>query len=83
VLPPVSTYLAGNWPQNLNGADAVTGMPYDHLPVFLFCGVGERSCGWRRTAKTEADILVMTAEKREHEATCKGGLIAARAGDRA
>lgn len=45
------------------------------FPHFMLCTMGERPCGWRRTAKDEVDYLKKMAERREHEAGCKGGLI--------
>ena len=54
--------------------DEFVGHPYS-LPAFLFCTMGERQCGKRWTARTENEFLLLSAERREHEATCKGGLI--------
>lgn len=53
---------------------SVIGRPYS-LPAFLMCTMGERFCGKRWTARTETEFLLMSAERREHEADCRGGLI--------
>lgn len=55
---------------------SVIGRPV-RLPAFLFCTMGERQCGKRWAAQTETEYLLKCAERREHEATCKGGLIVA------
>jgi hypothetical protein len=73
----MSTYLTGSPASVRRDGQQAVGRPYSHLPAVLLCTQGERYCGWRRTARTEAEILAYTGEKREHEATCRGGLIVA------
>ena len=54
---------------------SVIGKPIS-FPHFMLCTMGgERPCGKRWTARDETDFLLKMAERREHEATCKGGLI--------
>lgn len=77
----MSTYLTGAPGSVRRDGQQIIGKPYSHLPAVLLCTQGERFCGWRRTAKTEAEILIYSGEKREHEAGCQGGLIIGRAGE--
>jgi hypothetical protein len=53
------------------------------FPYIMLCSAGDtgRACGKTWVAKDELDLLKKTAERRDHEATCKGGLIIARAGE--
>ena len=47
-----------------------------HLPVILFCTRAARGPAARSGPPTPDDqYLLKSAERREHEATCKGGLI--------
>jgi hypothetical protein len=71
----VSTHLTVAPSAEQPGAAAV-GKPI-HFPYLMFCTMGERFCGRVWTAKDEADLLLKTATRREHEATCNGGLILA------
>ena len=49
-----------------------------HYPHIMLCLAGNgRRCGKTWVAKDELDLMKKTAERREHMATCKGGLIAA------
>ena len=49
-----------------------------HFPHIMLCLAGEgRRCGKTWVAKDEYDLMLKTAERREHEAGCKGGLIVA------
>ena len=70
----VSVRVTANPSGELPGT--VIGRPYS-LPAFLMCTMGERFCGKRWTARTETEFLLMSAERREHEADCRGGLIVA------
>lgn len=55
-----------------------------HFPHIMLCTSGEsRACGKTWVAKDEVDLMLKTAERREHQATCQGGLIIARAGEHA
>ncbi|MGC1584080.1 MAG: hypothetical protein WA766_21540 [Candidatus Acidiferrales bacterium] len=50
----------------------------DHFPHIMLCLAGDgRRCGKAWVAKDEVDLMLKTAERREHEATCNGGLIIA------
>lgn len=53
---------------------SVIGKPV-RLPCLLLCTMGERHCGKRWMANSYEQFLLKSAERREHEATCKGGLI--------
>jgi hypothetical protein len=71
----VSVHVTANPSAEIPGS--VIGRPI-HLPYFLFCTMGgERPCGKVWTARTQEQFLLLSAERREHEATCKGGLIVA------
>jgi hypothetical protein len=49
-----------------------------HFPHIMLCLAGDgRRCGKVWTAKDEYDLMLKTAERREHMAACKGGLIVA------
>ena len=58
----------------LNPLEEVAGKPV-RLPAVLLCTMGERFCGKVWTANTQEQYLLKSAERREHEATCNGGLI--------
>jgi hypothetical protein len=56
------------------------GRPVMGWPHIMLCTAGEpgaRPCGKTWVAKDELDYLKKTAERREHEVTCRGGLIVA------
>ena len=55
---------------------SVIGRPI-RLPHIMLCTQGERHCGRAWTANTEPDLVLKMAERREHEASCRGGLIVA------
>lgn len=71
----MSVHLTANPSAEIPGSSAL-GRPI-RFPYFMLCTMGERFCGKRWTARDEADLLLREAERREHEATCKGGLIVA------
>jgi hypothetical protein len=68
----VSTHVTDRPSAELPGS--VIGKPV-RLPFFMACTMGERYCGKRWTANTHEQFLLMSAERREHEAACQGGLI--------
>jgi hypothetical protein len=77
----VSVHLSPNPSAELPGS--VVGRPYRY-PAILCCTSGaERFCGKTWVANNELDLLKKAAERREHEAACKGGLIVAKAGEHA
>jgi hypothetical protein len=53
----------------------VVGAPL-RIPAILLCTQGERFCGATWVANTARDLPDRLAERRRHEATCGGGLIA-------
>lgn len=58
---------------------SVVGKPV-RLPSVLICQAappGHRTCGKVWTANTEREFVEKSAQRREHERTCKGGLIVA------
>lgn len=57
-------------------AGEFTGSPL-HIPWIMLCTNGERWCGWVRTANSARDFVTLAADRRVHEASCKGGLILA------
>jgi hypothetical protein len=70
----VSVHLTSNPSAEIPGS--FIGRPV-RLPAVLLCTMGERFCGRVWTANTQEQFLLKSAERREHEAVCKGGLIAA------
>lgn len=71
----MSVHVTANPSAELPGS--VIGRPI-RFPHFMLCTMGgERPCGKRWTANSEADYLIKSAERREHEAACQGGLIIA------
>lgn len=56
--------------------DEFVGQPL-HIPWVLFCTNGERWCGWQRTANSSKEFVLLAADRRVHESSCKGGLILA------
>ena len=71
----MSVHVTANPSAELPGS--VIGKPV-RLPAVLLCTMGgERPCGKVWTANTYEQYLLKSAERREHEATCKGGLIVA------
>lgn len=70
----MSVHVTSNPSAELPGS--VIGQPV-RLPAALLCTQGERFCGKWWTANTREDFLLMSAERREHEARCRGGLIVA------
>lgn len=68
----MSVHVTANPSAELPGS--VIGKPI-RLPAVLLCTMGERFCGKTWTANTQEQFLLKSAERREHEATCKGGLI--------
>lgn len=70
----MSVHVTANPSAEIPG-QSVIGKPI-RFPHFMFCTMGgERPCGKIWTAKDELDFLKKSAERREHEAACKGGLI--------
>lgn len=47
------------------------------LPYVMLCTQGERFCGATWVANSQRDLPVKLAERRSHEESCRGGLIAA------
>ncbi len=71
----MSVHVTANPSAELPGS--VIGKPV-HLPAILLCTMGgERYCGWKRIANSQEQYLLMSAERREHEVGCRGGLIVA------
>ena len=68
----MSVHVTANPSAELPGS--VIGKPM-RLPAFLACTQGQRFCGKRWTANTEPELLLMLAERRDHETACKGGLL--------
>ena len=52
----------------------VIGKPI-RLPHVLCCTNGERHCKWVRVANSAPQLVELMAERRLHEASCRGGLI--------
>lgn len=60
----------------------VIGKPI-RIPAVLLCQAaqpGQRPCGRVWTANTEREFIEKSAQRRDHERTCKGGLIVATGG---
>lgn len=77
----MSVHLSATPSAELPGS--VIGQPI-RFPHIMLCTMGgERPCGRVWTAKDELDLLKKSAERREHEQGCRGGLIIARAGEHA
>ena len=69
----MSVHVTANPSAEIPGS--VIGKPI-RLPHFMMCTMGgERPCGKFWTANSQEQFLLMSAERREHEAACKGGLI--------
>jgi hypothetical protein len=69
----VSTHVTDKPSAELPGS--VIGKPV-RIPAVLICTMGgERPCGKAWTANTYEQYLLKSAERREHEAGCQGGLI--------
>lgn len=61
---------------------SVIGAPV-RLPYVMLCQAappGQRPCGRVWTANTEREFIEKSAQRRDHERTCKGGLIVATGG---
>lgn len=69
----MSVHLSANPSAELPGS--VIGKPI-RFPHIMICTMGgDRPCGRVWTANSELDLLKKSALRREHEATCQGGLI--------
>lgn len=64
---------------NVNPSEDFVGRPvrFPHIMLCTAAEPGHRSCGRTWVANSEPDFLIKAAERRDHEAACKGGLIAA------
>lgn len=75
----MSVHLKAEPQREGTAEESFVGRPVSGYPAVLLCTAArgaQRWCGWMRIANNEAQYLVKSGERRDHEATCAGGLIA-------